>query len=433
MTNLIPIRLLAVLAASFSLSACALRGEPSMLHMSLPQAWNEQAAQGPGQPPEPAWWTGFASAELDWLIETALTNSPDIAIAALRIRQAEAVVSGTGASLFPSLNFSGSTGSRRIEAPGEATSVSDSTGASLNVSYEIDLWGRIDANVRADRASLEGSHYDLETARLTLVSGVANTYFQVLAMRARLEVAHNNLAIAARLLRIVETRYRNGAASALDFSRQQTAVLTQRATLRPLEILERQTVSALAVLLGMPPQGFRVAAADLQNIVIPDIAPGLPGQLLTRRPDLAKAESQLVAADANLDAARAALLPSVQLSGAGGVASRALLSLASPTSTFALTASLSQTIFDGGRLRSQVHISDAQRSLRLAELRYREGTEDLASVLDAQRTLYTSQDQLAQIRLSRLSSAVDMVKVLGGGWERPDHVVGVSVNPKEAR
>ncbi|NTV11207.1 MAG: efflux transporter outer membrane subunit [Zoogloea sp.] len=453
-------RFLVLAAVCMWLGGCAVTSEPARMQMELPAAWNEP--ETPGHLPTRAWWRGFDSAELERLVQASLAGSPDLAIAVERVTQAEATVRSAGASLFPSLNLGASASTRRSDpGGGGAVSVSDSTGLSLGVSYEVDLWGRIDAGVRSARASLEGSRHDVETARLTLTSGVANAYFQVLAVRARLAIARDNLAIAERVLRIVETRYRAGAGSALDVSSQRTTVLTQRAALLPLQVQERQTVSALAVLVGRIPEGFGVAGEDLQRLAIPQIAPVLPGELLTQRPDLAKAETQLVAADANLDAARAALLPSLQLSASGGLASSALMALADPSRSLALTAALSQTLFDGGRLRSQVQSSEsqrrqlvesyrksilvalkevedalsnvvryreqetaqtairdeAQRSLRLAELRYREGATDLASVLDAQRSLYSAQDQLAQIRLSRLASAVAMAKALGGGWE----------------
>jgi len=454
------IHLPAILLASIALGGCAVRGEATRVDMALPQAWSEPVTAG--ALPQAAWWHGFGSEELDGLIAIALADSPDLAVAAARIRQAEAAVNSAGASLFPSLNLSANAGSRRSDAPGGAASASESTGLSLGISYEVDLWGRIDAGVRAAHASLQGTRHDFDAARLTLAGGVATGYFQLLATRARLAIARDNLAIAERLMRIVDVRYRNGAASALDVSRQRATVLTQRAALQPLEVLERQTLSALAVLVGRVPQGFAVEEGELQRIAIPEIAPGLPSAVLARRPDLARAEAQLRAADANVEAARAALFPSLQLSASGGLASDALLSLASPTRSLGLTASLAQTVFDGGRLRSQVAASEAQRiqlletyrkailtalkevedalsnvaryrgqeeaqsairdeaqrSLKLAELRYREGASDVAAVLDAQRTLYAAQDQLAQLRLARLTGAVDMIKALGGAPEQ---------------
>ena len=203
-------------------------------------------------------------------------------------------------------------------------------------------------------------------------------------------------------------------------------------------------------------------AVNLTDLTVPRVAPGLPSELLTRRPDLASTEAQLAAANANIIVARAALLPSIQLTGSAGLASNVLLNfLNGPTAALALGASLAQTIFDGGRLRGQVDLAtsrereliesyrksilaaladvestlasssrtadqelllqqiveQAQRALRLAEIRYREGVDDLLTLLEAQRTLFQAEDQLEQIRLSRLQASIGLFKALGGGWK----------------
>jgi NodT family efflux transporter outer membrane factor (OMF) lipoprotein len=265
------------------------------------------------------------------------------------------------------------------------------------------------------------------------------------------------------VLKLVDARYRNGVATQLDVSQQTTAVLNQRAALIPLEVAERQTTSALALLIGRVPQGFGVAAEPFVDIDVPAVSPGIPSELLTRRPDLASAEAQLAAADANVAAARAALLPSISLSASGGIASAALLSLANPTNALSIGLSLAQAIFDGGERKARVAteqsqrrvlvetygdavrtalkevddalgnadrgarleaaqqqtLEQARRSLNLAEIRYREGAGDLLAVLDAQRSLFAAQDQLTQARLERLAAAVGLFKALGGGWEVP--------------
>jgi NodT family efflux transporter outer membrane factor (OMF) lipoprotein len=324
--------------------------------------------------------------------------------------------------------------------------------------------------VRATKSSLAATRYDFETVRLTLVTSVASTYFQVLSLRGRVVTARKNLIIAERVFAVVDARVRNGAASALDLARQQTAVLSLRAAIGPVELQERQTLFALALLLGRPPEGFNAGfgavgtnlAVNLTDLTVPRVAPGLPAELLTRRPDLASAEAQLAAANANITAARAALLPSIQLTGSAGLASNVLLNfLSGPTAALALGASLAQTIFDGGRLRGQVDLAasrereliesyrksilaaladvestlasssrtaeqelllqqiveQAQRALRLAEIRYREGVDDLLTLLEAQRTLFQAEDQLEQIRLSRLQASIGLFKALGGGWK----------------
>jgi NodT family efflux transporter outer membrane factor (OMF) lipoprotein len=315
--------------------------------------------------------------------------------------------------------------------------------------------------VRAADWQLDASRFDQETVRLTLVAGVANGYFQLLSLRGRLAIARANLVLAERVLKVVDSRVRNGAVSPLDLARQQSAVLAQRASLVPLELQERQTLYALAILVGLVPEDFAAAGDDVSGLAVPAVSPGLPATLLTRRPDLASAEAQLAGASANLDAARAAFLPSISLTGSAGLASNVLLNfLSAPTAALTLGASLLQPIFDGGRLRAQADgaasrerevaeayrravltalaevesalaatsrsaaqedlqgqvVAQARRALRLAEVRYREGADDLLALLDAQRTLFQAEDQLAQLRLARLQAALNLYKALGGGW-----------------
>jgi NodT family efflux transporter outer membrane factor (OMF) lipoprotein len=340
-----------------------------------------------------------------------------------------------------------------------------STGASVSISYELDLWGRLAAGVRAGEANLAATRFDLDALRLSLAAGVAETYFQLLATREQLTVARGNLAVAERVLKVVDARHRHGVASALDLSQQTRTVLVQRSALLPLEVQARQTASALALLLGRVPQGFDVAGEAWGQLAVPQIAAGLPSELLARRPDLAAAEATLAAADADVAAARAALLPSISLSTSGGVASAALASLANPTSGATIGLALAQTLFDGGSRQAAVDlaasqrrslveayagaartafkevddalgnaerstrqevaqaevIAESQRSLRLAELRYREGAADLLAVLDAQSTLFSAQDTRVLLQQARLQAALDLFKALGGGWQAPAH------------
>lgn len=306
---------------------------------------------------------------------------------------------------------------------------------------------------------MRASRFDRETVRLTLLAGVANGYFQLLSLRGRLAIARENLAIAERVFKVVDSRVRNGAASGLDLALQRAAVLTQKAGILPLEVQERQILFALAILLGRAPEGFDTAAASLAALAVPNVAPGLPAQLLRRRPDLASAEAQLAAANANVAVARAALLPSISLTASAGLASDVLLNfLNGPTAALAIGASLLQSIFDGGRLGAQVDITESRQrelvqayrkavfaaladvegalaaaarlaaqeqlqeqvvektrlALRLAEIRYREGADDLLTLLLAQRSLFQAEDQSAQIRLSRLQAAIGLYKAIGG-------------------
>ena len=266
---------------------------------------------------------------------------------------------------------------------------------------------------------------------------------------------------------MVEARVLGGAASSLDLAQQRGVVATQRAGIPALETQARQAENALAILLGNAPAGATAVTGELMRVEPPMPAPGLPSGLLARRPDIQAAEAQLVAANAEIGAARAAFFPSVDLTGRNGYASSVLSSLFDPAGrTYSLAAGLTQSIFDGGNRSGQVDLakaryaeliqtyrqavisafgdvenalvaarrteeqevvqSDAVEQARLAyqlaDARYRAGAVDLLTVLDAQRTLYQAEDQAVQIRLARLQAAVALFKALGGGWELPTEV-----------
>jgi outer membrane protein, multidrug efflux system len=293
------------------------------------------------------------------------------------------------------------------------------------------------------------------------MANVGTTYFSVLEFRDRLAIARDNLANAENVLAIVEARFNNGAASALDLAQQRTVVANQRAALPPLEQQLRQTENALAILLGQTPDALTIATGSLANVVLPDIAPGLPSELLNRRPDVANAEAQLIAANADINTARAQLFPSIQLTAQGGFASTALSSLFDGPGLFwSLVASVTQPIFEGGRLSGQVDLTEAryeelvqvyrgavinafrdtedslvairqlaeqqtlqeeavrqaQTAFELADTRYRGGLDTLLNVLDAQRTLFQARDTLVQVRSARLQATVSLYRALGGGW-----------------
>lgn len=461
----VPVARPAVLAALLLvLAGCASIDPAERPSAELTEVWNAlQPAAETGLPPDPHWWRQFGSAELDRLITLAFEQSPDLAATAERVVQAEQQVRIAGSSLFPSLSLSGSTGARVTQSDGSSSRRSESTSLSLGASYEIDLWGNLAAGREGAAASLLASQYDYDASRLSLAAAVATAWFRLLTLEERLQVAQENLRIAERTEQIVDARFRNGAASRDELLRQQTTVLSQRASLAPLQLQYRQTRSALAVLLGQSPLGFEPATAgeELLAVQLPAIDAGLPPELLTRRPDLARQEARLQAADANVAQARTAFLPSLSLSGNLGGSTGSLLSLANPTETAGWTLALAQTLFDGGRRDAQQAISESQRvelieqyraailtalqetddaldrmqvsssqealqqtinqqaarTLELTELRYREGNEPLLTLLDAQRTLFQTREQLVQLRLDRLLAAVDLYKALGGGWQ----------------
>lgn len=406
------------------------------------------------------WWKNFNSPQLNQLIVTALEKNPDLHIAAERVRQAELQMAIANSSLFPALDLSGSSGTTR-RREGNDWDNHKSSQVSLGVHYEIDLWGRLAAQRAGAKALYLTSEYDYVSVQLSLASGVAIAWFRYLALQQQIQTTEENLRIAQRVHDIVEVRYRNGVATAADRARQRTNLLTQEAMLPPLQLQLRQTRAAVAVLLGEIPQNFHLADEELLTLALPSIAPGQPLAMVVRRPDIASVEAQLAAAAADVGAARAALLPAVHLSALAGRAATGLFSLNEPADTLSWTLSLAQSLFDAGRLRNQSALSEsrrlalvaqyrkvilialqevddaldrtnvntlleeqqvqivieAQRALTLTEARYREGSDDLLALLDAQRSLFQARDQLAQQRLARLISAVDLYKALGGGWQ----------------
>lgn len=455
------VRAVLPLCLAIALAGCA-TGTVVRPDVPMPAAY-EEVDPAPGAEVPADWWRGFGSAQLTRWMEEALQDSPDIRIGAERVEQARLALRSARSSLWPALSASaGSNASRSEDDDGRRTD-RESTSAGLSVSYEVDLWGRIAADVRGARASYEATRFDHEALRLSVASTVAATYFQMLATQERLDLARENLAVAERVLRIVEARYRNGIATPLDVSQQTTAVLAQRTALLPLETQQRQLRTSLAVLLGRMPQGFDAGSETFGQLEIPVVGAGLPSTLLTRRPDLAAAEADLAAAAADITVARAALLPSISLSGSGGLASAELLSLTNPSTSLSAALSMGLSLFDAGRRQAQLAaarsqqrvavelyasavrsalkevddslgnadvsarqeasqretVAQAQRSLALAELRYREGTDELLTVLDAQRTLFQAQDALVQVRLARLNAALDLYRALGGGWTPP--------------
>ena len=219
-------------AVAVALTGCATVSPQLKPNVSAPAAWNEAGAPS-GASVSADWWTTFGSAELHQLVSEALAGSPDLAIATERVRQAEAQVRVAGASLFPTLDLGAGTSSRQA-SDSRGSTTTNASSATLSASYELDLWGKNRAGVRSAESSLRATAYDRDAAQLTLLAGVATSYFQVLSLRSRLAVARENLAIAERVRDLVSARVRNGAASSLDLNRQEATVLSSRRLRSPM-------------------------------------------------------------------------------------------------------------------------------------------------------------------------------------------------------
>lgn len=463
-------RLAALLLPLAVLSGCDLGPDYKHPSVTEPAAWREISAAQPAAWPSSDWWQGFGSSELDDFIAEAQQANNDLGAAIARVREADALVRVAGAALLPSVAATGAAASQRELVPiggGERITFPEYS-LGLAASYEIDFWGKNRASLAAAQASALASRYDQQVVALTIEASVAATYFQAVALQDRLTVARQNLATAQNVLAIIEGRRRLGTAMDLDVSQQQTIVSGLQAAIPPLEQQFSQTIDALAVLVGRPPEQVKVAPSSLQQLTMPAVAPGLPSELLARRPDVAEAEAQLVSANANIKVARAQFFPSFALTAQGGFASLALSSFLTPAGVvYSAVGSAVQPIFEGGSLKGQLQFSkaryeellfnyrkvvvsafsnvedglaaarrtteqendqemtveQARRSYLIAQERYRVGLIDLLTVLNTENALFPAEDQLVQIRLAHMQALVSLFQALGGGWQRDEPVV----------
>ncbi len=441
------------------LAGCSMIPDHETPDMAMPATWDgpQQAASAPVTAVGADWWSHFGSAELDGLMSQALAANQDLEAALQRIAQARAAVRVAGASLLPRVDAGGALDGEVSRAD---ASTDDDTGyrANLLASYELDLWGRNQAGVESAAASLAASTYDRNALALVVQAEVASTYVGALALKDRLTIAHANLDLARQLLSLIETQYREGRTSALEVAQQRLTVATQEAEVPTLEAQLRASENALAILLGRPPQGFRVTADSLSSLRLPAVAAGQPSDLLVRRPDIRKAEADLEAANADIGAARAAFLPTVEITAEAAVTG--LLTAGSPAAAASLAGSLLAPIFSGGQLEGQLESSraryaeliasyrqavlvslqetedalvatDASRrrvalldqavvqardAFALSQLRYNAGAVDFIAVIDAQRSQLSAEDSLLLAELDRYDAAIDLFEALGGGW-----------------
>ena len=434
---------------------------------ALPAAFDGASAHAAVHWPSEEWYHGFASPELDGLIAAAISSNFDLTAARARIAQADARARQAHAGILPSVDAGGNTNYLAGHSVNGSAHETD-WAALLSASYEVDFWGKNRAAANSARYLAAASRADRDTVALTALAGVADGYFQVLALRERLAVARSNVNTARDLLQIVESRYAAGLSNPVEVATQRAAVAAAELTVPELEQLQEEALASLALLLGRAPEGFTIEGAPLESLQEPAVAAGLPSDLLRRRPDVFTAEANLGSASADLVAARAALFPSLTLTAAGGVQNPALnaaiTALSGVGPTLNLGASLAQPIFDGGRLRAvraeaqakeqeaaekyraaiaaalvdvenslsaiqhldaaggfqNDNVTQSERAFEGARLRYKEGYGDFLSVLEAQKAVYSVRDQFIQYKLARLQTLVSLCKALGGGWQAPD-------------
>jgi NodT family efflux transporter outer membrane factor (OMF) lipoprotein len=459
-----------------ALAACSTGPAYKRPNIALPAQWHEASSSGdtggavedrPATPtptwPERQWWRGFGSAQLDQLIVEAERNNDDIAAAIARVQEADAQARIAGAPLLPTLDAGAAVTRARQQVPGLGPGTSTLYSPALSANYELDFWGKNRALREAARAAAAASSYDRETVALSVVTSVAVTYFQVLELRDRIDVAQENLANAQTILRGLTLEESVGTATGLDVAQQAATVAALNATVPPLSLQFQQAVNALAVLLGKTPESLEIGGGTMSSLSLPPVIAGLPSQLLSRRPDVAEAEQQLVSANANIKAARAAMFPSIELTAGGGYESTALSTLLQPANRiYSLSAGLTQPIFHGGALqgqyayararytelltsyhktvltalsnvedalvavretaeqqqRQQEAVTTARRAFDFAQQQLAAGTVNVLTVLSTENALFTAQDALLQVKFSRLQALVNLFNALGGGWQQ---------------
>jgi multidrug efflux system outer membrane protein len=457
-----------------AIAACSVGPAYHRPDIAPPAQWHEApdaaagspaaASPGAGSPwPEAGWWHGFGSAQLDELIAEAQRNNDDLAGAIARVREADAQARIAGAPLFPTLDLGVDATRERAFVPGSGSRMANIFNPQFTASYELDFWGKNRAIRNAARAAAMASRYDQQTVALTVVSSVAGTYFQALEFLDRLQVARQNLDNGQKILHGLKLEQSAGTVTGLDVAQQETAVALLEAAIPPLLQQFRQAVYALAVLVGKTPESVDVTSGSLTEISSPVVVAGLPSQLLSRRPDVAEAEQQLIGANADITAARAALFPNIALTASGGYESSTLASLISPANrVYALSAGLTQPIFHGGALRGQVSFSQARytellttyhktvltafsnvesalvavrqtadqqdrqrnavatarRAFEFAQAQMSAGTVNVLTVLNTENALFGAQDVLVQVEYSHLQALIDLYTALGGGWQQ---------------
>ena len=415
------------------------------------------------------WWTLYQDQVLNELIEKSLQNNKDIKIAVARIEEADAVMREVGAFLLPQFDLDAGAKRSRVTEAGANQQISNNPRSNYNVQlgtvFELDFWGKLRSAKEAARAQALSSRYAKDTVALSLTGLVASNYLTLRSLESQIVIAQENLKSRDASLALTQRRLDGGVSSALDVHQAQVASSDLSAQIADLNRLKSLSLHQLAVLTGdlnLAVTGLKTSVADLSALPIPPTPPaGLPSALLESRPDVRQAEEQMVAANANIGVAKAALYPTISLTANLGGESMELGDiLKSAARIWTGGVSLYLPIFDAGKLDARVdqvsakqkqalanyegaiqtafrEVNDAlvnlrqytereqalyksqeaaKKALEVSENRYQSGYSSYIDVLDAQRAYNDSGLAFVQSRQARLTASVDLFKALGGGW-----------------
>ncbi len=460
------------------LAGCAVGPDYERPAFDLPAIWSSSAAPQATAPLRKAdtagerWWSLYADPVLDALVDEALEHNADARMAAARVLEAQAMSRMTDADLYPTV--SGGVNANRTKSSevgtfplGTMPRIQNNHVATLDVGYELDLWGKYRRASEAARARMFAAESARDAVRLSLIAQVAQEYFALLAADAQVEVARQLLATRDETLTLFTQRYEAGHLSEFLLHQAVAEKAAARSQLAALQLVRDTRESTLAMLLGQSPRQVmesRIQRGDpppVGELVVPA---GLPSDLLLRRPDLREAEQQLVAANADIGNARARFFPSLGLTGSLGSESASFSKLFSgPAATFMLAAGITQTIWDAGRISAGVDAAQAQRDQALANYqktvasafkdmrdalalqssaletldaetiraqalrkalgqarqRFDAGIASRLEVLDVERTLFLAELTRIDSERARKAALADIFKALGGGWETP--------------
>lgn len=416
------------------------------------------------------WWALYGDTELNALVGRLNLSNQNLAAAEAQYRQARALVRGARSQLFPTIGGSagatrggqgGSTSSTAESFSGGTRGISESYSLGLDASWELDIWGRLRRNLEANRASMQASAADMAAVRLSLQSQLVQTYLQLRVMDEQQRLLNQTVDAYARSLRLTENQYRAGIVPRSDVSQALTQLRSTEAQAIDLRWQRAQMEHAIAVLVGVPPADLNIGEREyIPNI--PQVPMALPSQLLERRPDIASAERQVIAANAQIGVAEAAWFPDLTLNASGGYRNSSFSDLVSlPNRFWSLGPQLAVTLLDFGGRRADLNAAEAsydqtvasyrqtvldsfrevednlvqlrvladeavvqrqaleaaEESLRLIQNQYRAGTVDFLSVATVQTTALNNQRTYLSLLGDRLAASVQLIAALGGGWD----------------
>jgi outer membrane protein, multidrug efflux system len=454
-------------------SGCVLGPEYQRPDLEIPPVYRTAASASAGKSAGTSlgalgWWHLSTDSTLRGYLNEALTNSPDIQIAAARVLQAEAQLQTTNSSFFPNISTGGSLTTTRASQQGPGAGGIDPQREFGNVyvglsPYELDLWGRLRRSSEAAQARLLASDAAQDAVRQALVADVASTYLQVLQLDQDLAISRRTLASRNKSLELTKSREEGGVASMQDVAQARVLVLAAQATMTDTQRRLEQTENALSILLGRNPGSIKRGSPLTKRPVRTSVPAGLPSSLLENRPDLRAAEQQLIAANADIGQAKAAFFPQLSLTGSYGFQSGSLSQLATSSArTWQFGPAVDVPVFTGGLLKGNLKFAEArfdealayyQKSVReafrdvsdsliayrrlgelrgqleeqvkaraeaaeLANVRYEGGVTSYLEVLYNEQELFETELALSRAQLNELLSVVQLYRALGGGWQK---------------